>query len=289
MSDDGVHSLSIITFIGSVFSPYYALRRRSGRAQAADHCAMNVALYGPAKRWSMTERGASALRADDTALTIGPSHVNLDGGDICFSFDEVCAPIPRRVRGNVRVTPGGMGQETFVLNPDGRHLWRPLAVASRVTVELEEPALSWRGHAYVDMNRGDTPIADGFRCWTWCRAATPDGAAIQYYGDLRSGETFALGITVAENGDIRHWPLPPSRKLPRSGWRVAREVRSEARAQVISTLVDAPFYARSMVQARFAGRDCEAVHESLDLDRLTNPVVMAMLPFRMPRRARWPG
>jgi carotenoid 1,2-hydratase len=52
---------------------------------------------------------------------------------------------------------------------------------------------------------------------------------------------------------------------------------------VISTLEDAPFYARSLIGHRVDGEDAISMHESLDLDRFANPVVKAMLPFRMPR------
>ncbi len=50
LSDDGAHGLTIIAFIGSVFSPYYA-RARAARGAVPptrlEHCAINVALYGP--------------------------------------------------------------------------------------------------------------------------------------------------------------------------------------------------------------------------------------------------
>ncbi len=67
LSDDGAHGLTIIAFIGSVFSPYYAWARRHGPADPANHCALNVALYGPrGKRWCMTERGAGRSAAART-------------------------------------------------------------------------------------------------------------------------------------------------------------------------------------------------------------------------------
>jgi carotenoid 1,2-hydratase len=50
------------------------------------------------------------------------------------------------------------------------------------------------------------------------------------------------------------------------------------------TLVDAPFYARSIIDTTLYGEPVEAVHESLLLNRFRSPVVQAMLPFRMPRR-----
>ncbi|HTW26804.1 MAG TPA: carotenoid 1,2-hydratase, partial [Acetobacteraceae bacterium] len=47
---------SVIAFIGSVFSPYYAWARRRGAADPHAYCAVNVLLHGPARRWTMTER-----------------------------------------------------------------------------------------------------------------------------------------------------------------------------------------------------------------------------------------
>jgi len=49
------------------------------------------------------------------------------------------------------------------------------------------------------------------------------------------------------------------------------------------TLTDAPFYARSLLDAQWLGERVDVMHESLSLDRLRSPVVRAMLPFRMPR------
>jgi carotenoid 1,2-hydratase len=51
LSDDGRHGLTLIAFVGSVFSPYYAWARRRGEAPALNHCSINVALYGPLGRW----------------------------------------------------------------------------------------------------------------------------------------------------------------------------------------------------------------------------------------------
>ncbi|PWL34545.1 MAG: carotenoid 1,2-hydratase, partial [Marivita sp. XM-24bin2] len=43
MSADGKRAVSIIGFIGSVFSPWY---RWSGRKNPEDHVCINVATYG---------------------------------------------------------------------------------------------------------------------------------------------------------------------------------------------------------------------------------------------------
>jgi carotenoid 1,2-hydratase len=46
ISDDGANGLTIIAFIGSVFSPYYKWARRKREADPMEHCALNVSLYG---------------------------------------------------------------------------------------------------------------------------------------------------------------------------------------------------------------------------------------------------
>ncbi|MEP6836808.1 MAG: carotenoid 1,2-hydratase, partial [Bradyrhizobium sp.] len=45
LSDDGQYGITVIAFIGSVFSPYYAFARRKGPADPLNHCAINVAIY----------------------------------------------------------------------------------------------------------------------------------------------------------------------------------------------------------------------------------------------------
>ena len=62
LSDDGRLGFTVIAFVGSVFSPYYAAARRAGRGDPDHHCAINVALYGEGPhRWAHTERGRDAL------------------------------------------------------------------------------------------------------------------------------------------------------------------------------------------------------------------------------------
>ena len=59
VSDDGTRAVSVIGFTGSVFSPWYAW---SGRRDPANHCCLNVVTCGPGGRFTMTDRGHSALR-----------------------------------------------------------------------------------------------------------------------------------------------------------------------------------------------------------------------------------
>jgi len=287
LSDDGRHGITLIAFIGSVFSPYYAAARRRGAADPRHHVALNVALYGPPWRWAMTERGRDRLRAEATRLAIGPSALAWRGDALECSLDEVTAPMPSRLRGRVRVTPEVSTAHAFRLDAAGRHRWRPLAPRARVEVQLERPALRFAGTGYLDSNDGDAPLEDDFRRWTWSRAAHRDGATTVLYDvERRDGEITSLALRFDAAGRAEPIDAPPPVALAPSGWRIARATRSDDAAAVERTLQDAPFYARSVVRATLLGERIVAIHESLDLDRFRRRWVQLLLPFRMPRRAR---
>ncbi len=279
----------MIAFIGSVFSPYYAWARRRGLAPAENFCALNVALYGAGgKRWTMTERGRAAVRRSPDTLAIGPSLLHWDGTALSIGLDEVGMPVPRRVRGTVRVLPAALTGRCYTLDPAARHRWSPLAPVARVEVELQQPALRWSGPGYLDMNDGDAPLESDFSRWDWCCARTRDGAAVLYDTTFRGGGDACLGLRFDRTGGATAFAPPPAVPLPRTRWLLRRGVRAgDGAAAVRRTFEDTPFYARSDVAWRLDGEDVSGMHESLSLDRFRSPVVQAMLPFRMPRRGRW--
>ena len=117
LSADGKQGLTIIAFIGSVFSPYYAW---DARQDPFDHCAVNVVLYGErANRFAMTERRKSQLARDAGSIAIGPSSLAWDGSELVIRIDERAAPIPRPIRGTVRVRPNGLTGQPFTLDTHG--------------------------------------------------------------------------------------------------------------------------------------------------------------------------
>lgn len=292
-SDDGRHGLALIAFVGSVFSPYYALARSRSADRTADpgrHCALNVALYAAPgedapRAWTMTERGRGTTR-DASSFRIGPSRLQWRDDGLDVEIDEVAAPFPRRVRGRLRIqVPGWYGQD-HALDRPGRHLWRPLAPAARIEVELDRPSLQWQGACYVDSNRGARPLADDFERWDWARAPLGDaGAAVVYDIHRRDGSQHRLALAF-EQQRLRELEPPPRQRLPGTGWRLDRFSGCEegATPAVLQTLEDGPFYARSRVRTRLGGEEVVAMHESLSLSRWSMPVVQCMLPFRMPRR-----
>jgi carotenoid 1,2-hydratase len=283
LSDDLRYGLTIIAFIGNVFSPYYAWARRRGPADPGKFCCLNVALYGARRRWAMTERGAGALRRGPTSLAIGPSALEWDGTALTITIAERGAPLPRRVRGTVRLLPEALERRAVRLDPAGRHRWSPFAPCARVEVTLLEPALSWSGAGYWDGNDGDAPLERDFAAWSWMRAPLADGAVVLYDVRPRDGEGRCLALRFASVGGVTALPEPGVVPLPPTLWRVSRSVRAEA-ARLVRTLEDAPFYARSVVEVSIDGQRALGVHESLSLDRFRAPWVQALLPFRMPRQ-----
>ena len=270
--------------MGSVFSPYYAFARRRGAADPENHCALNVALYGPGGRWSMIERGRRHVRREADRFVIGPSEVVWENDGLTIRFDEICAPIPKRLRGEVRLTPGPLLGTAFAIDGEGRHEWRPIAPISRIDVACESPALSWSGEAYLDCNAGDEPLEAAFSRWIWGRARTAGGARVLYEVERRRAGPLALGVEIDEAGGLTPSAAPRLWPSPRLLWGMPRPVWGDAPPSVEATLEDAPFYARSRYATRFGGEQVSLMHESLSLDRFVKPVVQAMLPFRMPRR-----
>jgi carotenoid 1,2-hydratase len=273
----------VIAFVGSVFSPYYAWAKRS---DPLDHCAVNVALYGPrGTLWAMTERRRGAVSRSRDALRIGRSRALWSGDGLDLEIDERAAPVPRRIRGRIRVRADALNARRFVLDEAGRHWWRPLMPFAEVEVDMDAPTLRWRGPGYVDQNAGAEPLESGFSRWTWSRAATARGATILYDAERRRGPPLSLALSFDAKCGFETRPPPPPATLSRTRWRLARATRADdGRASALRSFEDTPFYARSLVAHTLFGETVQSFHESPSLDRFANPAVRLMLPFRMPRR-----
>ncbi|NQW94732.1 MAG: carotenoid 1,2-hydratase [Polaromonas sp.] len=290
MSDDGQFALSIIAFVGSVFSPYYAnaFKSQGAAVQAGNHCAVNVALYGPGiRRWTMTERGQVSVQRHADQLVIGPSQLKWNGDHLQIDLNEISVPIPQRVRGTVRVYPDALCNYVNALDDAGKHRWGPIAPCARVEVDLAKPGLKWQGNAYLDSNEGDEPVTVPFKTWDWSRARMADGSTAVIY-DVRqlSGARTLLAERFKPDGSWESFtPVPHREALPSTLWRIDRGIRADdGKAQVLDTLEDTPFYARSLVQTQLLGEQVTAVHETLEPQRLKSRAVQMMLPWRMPRR-----
>jgi carotenoid 1,2-hydratase len=270
--------------VGSVFSPYYAW---AGRRDPDNHCAINVALYGPGvERWSMTERGRGALARDAASLAIGPSALSFDGAALTIDIAEIAVPLPRRLQGRVRLLPTALPERRFTLDAAGRHRWMPIAPTAHVEVDFSHPACRWRGHGYCDTNAGDEPLHRAFTSWDWSRADVATGTAVLYDMLARDGARASIAVRYDKAGRTEDFAPPPRIRLKDTLWRLSRQTQADPGQPVVirRTLEDTPFYARSELTTHLLGETVSAMHESLSLDRLDTPIVRAMLPFRMPRR-----
>ena len=289
VSDDGRAAISVIALLGSVFSPFYAAARaRGGRADPLAHAALNVAVYAPGRgRWVLTERGAHALARSHDALAIGPSRVRWEGDALVVDLEERSAPFGLRVAGRVRLFPEERAGDTVILDRDGRHRWVPIAPSARAEIELTHPALRFRGAAYLDANHGDEALEDAFSRWTWSRVAAGRRAAVTYDVERRDGSHLLVTRAFGPGGERRDgFPVVAVEAAP-TRWRMPRVLHGEpgaqARARVVRTLEDTPFYARSLIETSLLGEPAVGTHEALSLDRFRLPVVQRMLPYRMRR------
>ena len=318
-ADGSVHALSLIAFIGSVFSPYYAAARRwrgNAASPAEQHVAVNLSLYrrGAGQRrfsklWCMTERGERDLHRSADRLQIGRSTLHWQEDTLVIDLDEWAVPWPQRLRGRLRLhAPAALRPaRQFVLDGSGEHhLWQPIAPCATMAVDLNHPRRAWHGLAYLDHNRGDRPLADDFRGWQWSRSHQGGGARILYDALPRSGAPTGLHLAMGPGADapdapahlLRALPMPTRLPLPGTAWGLHRHTGAptpsrlrQGAALPVATLESGPFYARSLLgEPGPAGdatdRDGPALtlHESLSLDRFAQPWVQVLLPCRLPRR-----
>jgi carotenoid 1,2-hydratase len=248
-----------------------------------------VATYGPGGRFSMTDRGESALRQSRERFTVGPSSLSWHGDRLEIDVDEVSSlPLVSRVRGRITVTPSAVTSVELPLLPDGSHVWRPFAPSSRIEVDLG-PGWQWSGHGYFDANFGTRALEADFSYWTWGRYPLSGGAACFYDAVRRDGTHLAAGVHFTDDGRAETMALPPLAAFARSRWTVRRETRADAgyRPRQVLPMLDAPFYTRAAVRTRINGEETVGVHEALDLDRFASPLLKPMLAVRVPRRAGW--
>jgi carotenoid 1,2-hydratase len=281
--------LTCIAFVGSVFSPYYAWARRRGNAEPLNHCALNLALYGPrSNRWAMTERGAEQVNREQSRLSIGPSTLCWTGDALQIGVNEICTPLPMRLRGSILLFPSALSGRSFPLDAAGLHRWTPFAPRARLEVRLSHPALSWTGTGYFDSNSGAAALEDSFESWDWSRASLPDRTVVLYDFKARESALRSMALQFDRNGEMREMEAPPQLPLPSTRWRVPRQTRADAGAavHVARTLEDGPFYSRSQLDTSLLGMRAPAIHESLSLNRFRSRWVQCLLPFRMPRFAR---
>ena len=71
----------------------------------------------------MTERSRASMTRDASRFAVGPSQLHWNGECLTIAIDEVTVPIPKRVRGQVRVYPKGLCGFVASLDDGGLHRW----------------------------------------------------------------------------------------------------------------------------------------------------------------------
>ncbi len=302
LSDDGEQGLTIIAFVGSVFSPWYARERKAmlaggPPAQPERHCAINVALYRARGRdaWAFTEH--PEFERDRLHFRLGASElrwaVDDRGPHLAITIDERTAITGRAIRGRVILRPSAVFGPRITLDQAGRHRWYPVAPHCRLEAEFERPDLRFTGSGYHDVNEGDEGLEQAFTRWSWSRAELgAERSAILYDVAGVPARGFEFSATTRTLTTIDPREFGPSVALAKTGWRVARTIRSDAGTEptLIRTLEDTPFYSRNLISLTLRGQPAVAVHESVDLQRFTRGWVRFLLPFRIriarPRAAR---
>lgn len=284
MSDDGRSAIVVIAMLGNPFSPAYARARARGPADALVCSAMNIAVYAKgASAWSLRDRRVSEHDRGPTRLAIGPSTMRWEGDRLIVEIDERTTPFGRPVRGTITLEPETHPRLELSIDEQGMHRWWPVAPLARIQVHLEEPAVRFIGHGYHDANAGEVSLETTFDHWSWSRARTPSGALLMYDVNGTSGGERSLSFLVTPKGDIEELDLPHRVPLRRTVWGLGRHARSDeaGSARIVRTLEDGPFYARALVESRFAGRSVVAMHETLAAHRLPREWVRFLTGFRM--------
>jgi carotenoid 1,2-hydratase len=284
VSDDGRTGLTVIAFVGSVFSPFYYGARQTGPADPENFCALNIAVYGrDGKTWAFTEHPRHDVLRDERRFQIGTSRIEWRGDHLAAYFDEPTLG-GGRIRGRVYLYPHHVFGEPFDLDNDHLHRWWAVAPAGRIVVKLDEPDLHFNGSGYHDANDGDEPIEAGFHDWTWTRLDSERGTTVLYDARPREGGDFHLARTFTRDGTIEPVQAPPRVGLPSTfWWRFPRGTRSAGDARVLRTFEDSPFYSRSLIETDLGQGPVRGVHESLSLDRFATPWMQWMLPYRILR------
>jgi len=304
VSDDGRVAVTVIAFVGSVFSPRYAKARRlmargGPPADPERCCAINVAVYEGEGRhtWALTEHAEFSRSAE--SLQIGASSLRWRsdgaGRHLEVELDELQTRFGARrgppLRGRIRLYPAAVFGPRVELDAHARHRWYPVAPHARVELEFDAPALRFSGSGYHDVNEGDEGLERGFASWNWSRAEL-DGqrSAVLYDVVPREGpaapRAWLFDPSQRSIETIEADTLGQATRLARTFWGVDRAIRADLghTPRLISTLEDTPFYSRNLISTRIAGHEATAVHESISLDRFASRAVQFLLPFKITRR-----
>lgn len=283
LSDDGRYGITIIAFLGCVFSPSYHNARRDDRtADPFAASTINVAIYGPGVHtWVISRWPKATVRQAPDHLQLGGTTLAWRGDALEVRFDDRTTPWGTRTKGLLRIHPAARRTEVVTLEEAGRHLWYPMSPVARFEAEVEAPALRFSGTAYQDANSGDEGLEPALHSWTWVRQARPDGVAVLYDVDrVRTGGLKLSRLFHPNGGTEELETAGANQALPKGWWGVERSTRGEAPVNVLEDYEDSPFYTRSVIETTLGGYRGPALHEWADIDRFARPGVQLLLPYK---------
>ena len=311
ISEDQSYSLSMIIFVGHVFSPYYYKARQRElndlKLRPESFCAFNISLHalnksavnqlGSPSLWVLNEYSAEALalspeliKRDQHCFKINQSMWHQSDDEITISINEVTKAFFQRMSnkiiGQVQLKLPRRFHHEINLDHTGKHKWMAVAPSADVVVSLEQPNLSFRGQAYHDSNWGDEPLENAFKSWTWSRAELNEGTCVLYDINEHGKDVNPRALFFSHQGTVEELDKKfVSSSLPKGLWGVHRPNRADHSdlAHLHKTLVDSPLYTRDLVHTELLGEKTLAMYESLNLHRFEQSWVRFLLPFRIRR------
>jgi len=232
--------------------------------------------------WALTEARAESVERSADSFALSSSRIQREGDSLLVHLDERTAPWGRPLRGRVRIDIEHGAPGPYRLDQAGDHHWWPIGARASAEVELDTPAVRFRGSAYHDCNFGQVPLEQTFESWNWSRANVGGDVYILYDVQEHDAAGAPLGLRLRPEG-VEALSTNVAARLPRGFWGMEGSTRAHGQTQVIRTLEDTPFYTRSLLQTSFDGQDCVAMHESLSMTKFVKPWVQFLLPFRIRR------
>ena len=203
ISEDQSYSLTMIIFVGHVFSPHYFRARQTEtepKLRPESFCAFNISLHaltnsavkqlGSPSLWVLNEYSTNApelpaqqVQRDCHSFKINDSQWLQTKDEVLININEVTKAFFQRMSskiiGQVRLKLKRFHHE-IPLDHARKHHWMAIAPFAEINVDLEQPNLSFKGRAYHDGNWGEEPLENAFKSWTWSRAELSQGTCVLY-------------------------------------------------------------------------------------------------------------
>ena len=201
------HGLTIIAFIGSVFSPYYAWRGAgAGRSARTIARSTSRSTASGSERWAMTERGPRRPGARRDALSaVGPSALSWDGAWPRRSA-STRSPFPFPAsrpghgppRSNALTRPDRSCSMRRGVTAGGR-----LRPSARVQVALDQPrTCAGSGDGYFDMQQRRRAARKWLLVLDMVARRLRDGAAVLVRGAAARREPLDLALALTADGSL---------------------------------------------------------------------------------------